>query len=90
MVTSFGSLGLDEQFSGVTDEEDTSVSLNPSGQIVEKQARMTHEEANRHLSLIQSSGYSNFFSSSNDGKANSRRARRLCLPTCPLLKAGRR
>ena len=41
---------------------------------VEKLARMSHEEANRRLSLSQHSGYSNFFSSSIDGKANSRRA----------------
>ena len=37
--------------------------------LVEKHARMTHEEANWRLSLTQSSGYSNSFSSGNEGKA---------------------
>ena len=37
--------------------------------LVEKHARMTHEEATRRLSLTQPSGYSNFFSSGNEGKA---------------------
>ena len=36
---------------------------------VEKHARMTHEEANWRLSLTQPSGYSNSFSSGNEGKA---------------------
>ena len=37
--------------------------------VVEKHARMTHEEANWRLSLTQHSGYSNSFSSGNEGKA---------------------
>ena len=37
--------------------------------IVEKHARMTHEEANWRFSLTQPSGYSNSFSSGNEGKA---------------------
>ena len=36
---------------------------------VEKHARMTHEEANWRLSLTLPSGYSNSFSSGNEGKA---------------------
>ena len=39
-----------------------------SVRLVEKHARMTHEEANWRLSLTQPSGYSNSFSSGNDGK----------------------
>ena len=38
-------------------------------QAIEKHARMTHEEANLRLSLTQPSGYSNSFSSGNEGKA---------------------
>ena len=37
--------------------------------VVEKHASITPEEANLRLSLTPPSGYSNFFSSSNDGKA---------------------
>ena len=62
------------------------------GKLVEKHAKMTHEEANWRLILTQPSGYSNSFSSGNEGKATrddlhrkdwDGSSRRRCLPTCP-------
>ena len=41
----------------------------PYGKLVEKHAKMTLEEANWRLSLTQPSGYSNSFSSGDEGKA---------------------
>ena len=62
------------------------------GKLVEKHAKMTHEEANWRLILTQPSDYSNSFSSGNEGKATrddlhrkdwDGSSRRRCLPTCP-------
>ena len=46
-----------------------SSNLLRSSSVVEKLARMTLEEANRHMSLTPPAGCRNSFSSCNDGKA---------------------
>ena len=72
------------------------------GKLDEKHAKMTHEEANWRLILTQPSGYSNSFSSGNEGKAtrddlhrkdwdgSSRRAGPTAVPPhlSPLLEVG--
>ena len=72
------------------------------GKLDEKHAKMTHEEANWRLILTQPSGYSNSFSSGNEGKAtrddlhrkdwdgSSRRAGPAAVPPhlSPLLEVG--
>ena len=48
--------------------EERTATTSASGELaVEKHVRMTHEEANWRLSLTQPSGYSNSFSSGNEG-----------------------
>ena len=62
------SLGVDYVFGLPTNSR---VRKHVETRDVEKLATMPHQEANRRLSLTPPSGYSNFFSSSNDGKATS-------------------